>query len=237
MVKSLTRTERLLNLLQLFRRHRYPIAGKNLAKELNISLRTLYRDIAILNSQGAQIDGAAGLGYIMNPGFMLPPIMLQLEEIESLILGASWVEEKGDKRLAKAATNAIAKIIAVLPKDIKNDLETPSLLLAPQPLDISSEPVIDVTFVRDAIRRERKLTVTYIDLKNQSSQRTIWPLILGFFEKVQILVAWCELRQDFRHFRIDHLREIILQDERYQPRRSILLRKWRQLENIDQIEL
>ncbi len=163
--------------------------------------------------------------------------MLQLEEIEALILGASWVKEKGDERLAKAGTNAIAKIIAVLPKDIKNDLETPSILLAPQPLDLSSQPAIDVTLVRDATHRERKLTVTYIDLKNQHSQRTIWPLILGFFEKIQVLVAWCELRQDFRHFRIDHIRKIILHEERYQPRRSILLKKWRQLENIDRFEL
>src|SRR6516225_364885 len=105
----MSRAERLLDLIQILRRHRRPVAGKLLAEELGISLRTLYRDIASLQAQGAGIEGEAGIGYVLKPGFMLPPLMFSEEEIEALVLGSRWVAERGDQRLAAAAKNALAR--------------------------------------------------------------------------------------------------------------------------------
>jgi len=105
-----SRAQRLLDLIQLLRRHRFPISGAALAQELGVSLRTLYRDIETLNAQGARIDGEAGIGYVLRPGFMLPPLMFSEEEIEALVLGSRWVAERADAPLSKAARNALAKI-------------------------------------------------------------------------------------------------------------------------------
>src|SRR6187402_2031692 len=115
---------RLLELLQVLRRYRQPVAGQTLADELGVSLRTLYRDIASLQAQGAAIDGEAGLGYVLRPGFMLPPLMFSHE-----VLGSRWVAERTDSRLAEAARNALAKVAAVLPSDLRQALDTSSLFV------------------------------------------------------------------------------------------------------------
>src|SRR5712692_11064342 len=119
----MSRARRLLDLIQLFRRHRFPVAGAALAEELGISLRTLYRDIETLKAQGARIDGEPGVGYVLRPGFMLPPLMFSEDEIEALVLGSRWVAERTDEPLGEAARNALAKIAAVLPDDLKDSLD------------------------------------------------------------------------------------------------------------------
>src|SRR6188768_1153433 len=106
----MSRTERLFDLIQILRRHRYPVSGITLAQELGISLRTLYRDISSLQAQGAEIKGEPGMGYILQPGFMLPPLMFSEEEIEALVLGSRWVHQRADRALADAAANVLAKI-------------------------------------------------------------------------------------------------------------------------------
>src|SRR5258708_19350930 len=126
-----SRAQRLLNLIQLLRRHRFPISGAVLAQELGVSLRTLYRDIETLNAQGARIDGEAGIGYVLRPGFMLPPLMFSEEEIEALGLGSRWVAERADAPLSKAARNALAKIVAVLPDDMRDRAAPTGLLAGP----------------------------------------------------------------------------------------------------------
>src|SRR5437660_11613561 len=115
----MSRAERLLELIQRLRSHRYPVSGASLAADLGISLRTLYRDIASLQAQGARIDGEPGVGYVLRPGFMLPPLMFSQEEIEALVLGSRWVAERTDAALKHAANNALAKIAAVLPSDLR----------------------------------------------------------------------------------------------------------------------
>src|SRR5436853_1211164 len=126
----MSRAERLLDLIQVLRRYRQPVSGQTLADELGVSIRTLYRDIATLQGQGAAMDGEPGLGYILRPGFMLPPLMFSEEEIEALVLGSRWVAERGDSRLGAAARNALAKIAAVLPPDLRESLDATSLLVA-----------------------------------------------------------------------------------------------------------
>jgi predicted DNA-binding transcriptional regulator YafY len=226
----LSRAERLLDLIQLLRRHRRPVSGAALAAELHISLRTLYRDMAALAAQGATIDGEAGVGYMLRPGFLLPPLMFAEEEIEALVLGSRWVAERADAPLAKAARNALAKIGAVLPDDLKDQLDAPGLLVAPLAKPAAGDAAL--TAIREAIRRERKLRIAYLDGVGGRTQRTIWPFALGFFERVRIIAAWCELRQGYRHFRTDRIVKISVAETRYPRRRVALLKEWRAIEKI-----
>ena len=118
----MSRSQRLLDLIQLLRRHRHPVSGADIARELDISLRSLYRDVATLQAQGAPIEGAPGLGYVLRDGFTLPPLMFSVDEIEALMLGTRWVMDRGDTRLAAAARDALAKVAAVLPAPLRHAL-------------------------------------------------------------------------------------------------------------------
>jgi predicted DNA-binding transcriptional regulator YafY len=203
----MSRSQRLLELIQILRRHRRPVSGQVLAAEIGVSLRTLYRDIATLQAQGASIEGEAGIGYILKPGFMLPPLMFSEDEIEALVLGSRWVAKRADPRLALAASNALAKIAAVLPADLREDLDSSTLLVGSSSTET---PGVDLALVRAAIRAERKLSFAYTDAQGTASQRTVWPFALGFFEKVRMLVAWCETRQDFHHFRTERIADLVV---------------------------
>jgi predicted DNA-binding transcriptional regulator YafY len=201
-----------------------------LATELEVSVRSIYRDIATLIAQGAPIEGAAGLGYVLRPGFLLPPLMFGDDEIDALVLGLRWVAQSGDDPLGMAAADALAKIAAVLPAALRDQAEDAGLLAGP------GEPVapalIDLADLRRTIRAERKLRISYVDGKGRRSERTIWPFALGFFDGLRIVAAWCELRQDFRHFRTDRIIGAAPTGERYPRRRRVLLAKWRTGESI-----
>lgn len=227
----MSRTERLFDLIQILRRHRYPVSGKQLAEKLDISLRTLYRDIATLQAQGASIEGEPGVGYLLRPGFMLPPLMFSEEEIEALVLGSRWVSRKADKKLSQAANNVLAKIGAVLPADLRLQLEDSGLLIGPAKKVIERDDAKEAQ-IRHAIRKEYKLKLTYIDVKNDKSERIIWPIALGFFEEIHVIVAWCELRSDFRHFRTDRINELESLNIKYPKQRKALVKKWREIHNI-----
>lgn len=227
----MSKTQRLFELIQILRRHRYPVSGKQLADELNVSLRTVYRDIVTLQGQGASIEGEPGLGYVLRPGFMLPPLMFSEEEIEALVLGSRWVARRTDTKLRLAATNVLAKISAVLPVDLHQQLEYSGLLIGPVKTSIEHDDEKEA-LIRLAIRKEYKLQMTYMDAKGDESSRIIWPLALGFFEEIHVIVAWCELRSDFRHFRTDRIIQLTQQITHYPKRRQILLKKWRSINNI-----
>lgn len=226
----MSRTQRLLDLMQILRRHRYPVAGHSLAEELGISMRTLYRDIATLQQQGADIVGEVGIGYVLRPGFMLPPLMFSQQEIEALVLGMRWVERRGDSQLAGAATNALAKIAAVLPAELRDELDANTLLIGPVPTTYVDDDIL-VT-IREAIRLERKVTVEYRDYAGKGSERILWPFAMGYFEQVQILMAWCELRGAIRHFRLDRIGRLTPLPQRYPAGRRALMKQWRESENI-----
>lgn len=226
----MSRSQRLLELMQVLRRHRRPVAGASLAEEVGVSLRTLYRDIETLKALGAHIDGEAGLGYVLRPGFMLPPLMFKEEEIEALVLGSRWVSERADGPLGDAARNALAKIAAVLPNDLKESLDASSLLIGP------GEPIAagdaELSSIREAIRAERKLHIAYADGRGSATKRTIWPFALAFFDRVRVVAAWCELRDGYRHFRTDRITALKPSATRYPRRRGALLKEWRTLEGI-----
>jgi len=227
----MSRAERLLDLLQCLRRYKYPVAGAVLAAELGVSLRTVYRDIASLQMQGALIEGEAGIGYVLRPGFTLPPLMFSEEEIEAIALGTRWVAERTDSSLGNAAQNALAKISAVLPADLLRKLEASTLIIGSSGRELFDEQ--DIFLIRNAIRSERKVSIIYRDEKGSESTRIIWPFALGFFERVQLVVAWCELRQGFRHFRADRLLEVTMLEQPYPRRRHILLKEWKQTDGVD----
>jgi len=226
----LSRAQRLLDLIQVLRRHRRAVTGAALADELNISLRTLYRDIDTLKAQGAHIDGEAGVGYVLRPGFMLPPLMFSEEEIEALVLGSRWVSERADGLLGKAARNVLAKIGAVLPDDLKDSIQASGLLIGP------GEPIAagdaELATIREAIRSERKVRIAYANEQGVATTRAIWPFALAFFDRVRVVIAWCELREGYRHFRTDRIATIDVTPGRYPRRRAALLKEWRTLRNI-----
>ncbi len=228
----MSRAERLLALIQILRRHRRPVSGAALAEELGISLRTLYRDIQTLIAQGAHIDGEAGVGYVLRPGFMLPPLMFSEDEIEALVLGSRWVAERGDGPLSKAAQNALAKIAAVLPEDLREEIDASGLLVGPgAPLAAGD---LELATIREAIRKEKKLRIAYVADKGEKTRRTVWPFALGFFDRYRVVAAWCELRQGYRHFRTDRIAALTLTEKRYPRRRQALLKEWRAVEGIPQ---
>ena len=224
----MARSERLLTLLQALRRYRRPVTGAALAEETGVSLRTLYRDIASLQAQGAMIEGEAGLGYVLKPGFLLPPMMFSQEEIEALVLGSRWVARAAEPRLAAAGADAMAKIAAVLPDDMREEIDSATLLVGARRRDV--EDKADLSAIRKAIRAERILEINYSDESGALSIRRVWPFALGYFEQIRIMAAWCELRQDFRHFRTDRIREMAVQEGRYPQRRAALMKAWREID-------
>jgi predicted DNA-binding transcriptional regulator YafY len=189
----MSRAERLLELMQALRRRRRPVAGAALAEELGVSLRTLYRDIASLQAQGAAIEGEAGFGYVLKPGFTLPPLMFSLEEVEALALGARWVEGRADSGLAKAARDALAKIGAVLPPERAEALDWPTLLAGGRHAGEAESAALPLA--RKALVQERKLAFAYSDKEGRDSSRRVWPVAVGFFDEVMMLAAWCETRR------------------------------------------
>ena len=225
----MSRAERLLNLIQILRRHRRPVSGHVLADELGVSLRTVYRDIAALQAQGARIDGEPGVGYLLRPGFLLPPMMFSEEEIEALVLGIRWVADRADARLGAAARDALARIGAVLPADLRDSLDASALLIGPGEAEAGE---VDLAIIRQAIRRELKLGITYRDAGNAETERTVWPFALAFFDRVRVIVAWCELRGSIRHFRTDRIVALTPTEARYPRRRQVLLKEWREAEGI-----
>lgn len=229
----MSRAQRLLDLVQVLRRHRRPVSGRRLAADLGVSIRTLYRDIVTLQGQGAPIEGEPGLGYVLKPGFMLPPLMFSEEEIEALVLGSRWVADRADPALALAARDAMAKIVAVLPTDLIRRVEDVALILGPGRMAVDA-PQLDLAMIRKAIRGERRAAIDYGDAKGRISERIVWPLALSFFDQVRVLVAWCEHRQDFRHFRTDRLMRFEALEDRYPQRRQVLLKAWREKEGIPQ---
>jgi predicted DNA-binding transcriptional regulator YafY len=182
-----------------------------------------------LIAQGAPIEGEAGLGYVMKPGFILPPLMFDADEVDALILGLRLVAGRGDPALEHGAAEALAKIIAVLPDEKQDAVLTSGLLAGPA----ASPTPFHLATIRQAMRAEEKLRLRYTDKQKASTERTVWPVALGFFEATEVLAAWCETRQGFRHFRLDRIATAEPLGQRYPKRRRILLAEWQRSQGID----
>lgn len=229
------RAARLFDLLQALRRHRRAVTAATLAEELGVSLRTVYRDIDTLRAIGAPVDGEAGVGFRLRAGFLLPPLMFGNDELDVLALGLGWVIRDGDPALAQAARDALAKVMAVVPEQGRGALEMPTLIAGPMP-EAGDDPAL-FALLREAIRTERRMTINYSDKRAQGTARTIWPLAVSFFHGARVLVAWCEMRGDFRHFRTDRIRLAAGAGlgERFPRSRRVLLAEWRASVDLDQM--
>ena len=219
----MSRSIRLLALLQLLRGRRTPITAAAMARELEVSERTVYRDIAALIAEGAPLAGEAGIGYVLKPGLFLPPLMLEDEEIEAVLLGLRYVDQRGDEPLRKAAAKAMAKIDAVLSPAARAARDASTIL--PGPAGRFPPDAVPLSVLRDAIRAQRKLRISYADGGGSPTERTVWPFALAFMDQARVLAAWCELRQDFRMFRTDRI-AAAEQGERYPERRAVLLKRF-----------
>ena len=222
-----TRAARLLTLLDDLRRRRKPVRGAQLAEQLGVSLRTLYRDIEALRGQGADILGDPGVGYQLRPGFLLPPMMFSAEELEAMVLGTRWVAAHADPELAGAAEQALARIASVLPEPLRLQVET-SGLFAPEWNPAQPEPWLPT--LRRAIREGHALRMGYADADGRTSERIIWPFAMAFLADKRLLAAWCELRAGFRHFRASRVLWLEDTGRRYPEQRHRLLRRWREHE-------
>jgi predicted DNA-binding transcriptional regulator YafY len=218
------KTERLFAVMDALRRHRRPITASALAEEQGVSVRTLYRDIQTLIGLGAPIEGEAGVGYMLRPGFFLPPLMFSAEELEALVLGARWVQGRPDEGLAGAAKNALAKIATASPDDLRDRLDTSGLWAAQQSWSADKEPLLGV--VREAMRSEKTLHIQYVDESGNATERPIWPITLAYYEEKQVVGAWCVMRQAFRNFRVDRVRRATPGPEPFGKRRVILMKEW-----------
>ena len=176
------------------------------------------------------IEGEPGVGYVMKAGFMLPPMMFRSEELDALVLGMRWVADRCDKTLSSGALSTLAKIAAILPTELRRELEESSLLVG-APLKRPAHKV-SPDLLRAAVREEHKLNITYVDASGIHSQRVVWPFALAYFDQARVLMCWCELRADFRNFRSDRISNVEQLEELYPKRRSTLLRERRRLNHV-----
>lgn len=220
-----SRAARLIRLLDILRGRRKPVVAAALADALGTSQRTVYRDIAELRAQGADIDGDAGVGYVLRDGHLLPSLQFSRDELEALLLGMRWVLGQSDVVLAEAARTALARIGANLSATVRTELDTAGLFVPAWGENRQPEPWLPV--LRQAIRDEHKLQLDYVDADGRPSTRTVWPFAMLFFDPLtRMFAAWCELRGDFRHFRADRVRALHDTGQRYPQRRHQLIRRW-----------
>ncbi len=223
---DMRKADRLFEIIEMMRTSDSAVTAADLSEELGVSERTIYRDIAGLQGQGVPIEGEAGIGYVLRPGFHMPPLMFTPEELEAIVLGARFAAQRGGSELEKAAERVLVKVKSVVPQQMQDRMER--IALYAPPLYDAGFGTADMSDIRDCIRNERKMRIGYMDLKERVTERTIWPIAIAFFAESTLLAAWCELRNDFRHFRIDRIREVKLLDEAFNGGGGRLLRSWEQ---------
>jgi predicted DNA-binding transcriptional regulator YafY len=218
------RAERLFQIIQILRRTSRPLTAAAIAEELETSKRSVYRDIAALIGQRIPIRGEAGIGYVLERGFDMPPLMLTEDELEAAVLGAQWVAGHGDAALAKAAKDLMAKIAAIVPPGLRPIVEDAA---ARTPPAWNMQPDgIDVALARTWIRSGRKIEIRYRNIEGTRSERVLWPVAIGYLDAARLLIGWCELREDFRSFRIDRIEGADFLDEHYPERPPVLRARW-----------
>jgi predicted DNA-binding transcriptional regulator YafY len=219
------RADRLFQIIQVLRGASRAVTAGMLAEELEVSRRSVYRDVADLIGQRVPIRGEPGLGYVLDRDFDMPPLMLTPDELEAAVLGAQWVAERGDRVLAGAARDLIAKIAAAVPERLRPFIAEPTI--GAPPSNSTTHDGLDIARARLWIRGGRKIRIRYRNAAAQESERTIWPVIIGYAETVRLLPAWCELRQAFRHFRTDRILAAEFLEERHGCRPGDLRVRWK----------
>lgn len=225
MIFPMGRSNRMFEVIQVLRGTRKALTAQDLAERLEVNKRTIYRDIFALQAMRIPIEGEAGIGYVMRRGFDLPPLMFDVDEIEAIVVGLALLRRTGDAGLQMAAASVGTKIAEVLPQDSGNSIDIRTLHVSTWG---ASVPGIDMKAVRRAIRDERKLRLGYLDAGNQPTQRVVRPIALVYYVEVAVLAAWCELRDDFRHFRVDRIASLKLLAECFAGHGNGLRSLWEQ---------
>lgn len=221
------KAERLFQLLTLLRGRRTVLTAKALAEVLEVSERTVYRDIQALLLSGVPIEGEAGVGYRLRPEFNLPPLMFDEEELEALILGVRLVQGCSDQHLGQSASRVLDKVKAVLPSQRYDQfIDGPEWFVVPGLHRKWTTQFSDQ--IRSAIKNRNVLAIEYKREDQQNSTREIWPLGLVYWGAVWTLVAWCELRGDYRMFRLDRIQSLELRSRNFETTGQINLQAYLQ---------
>jgi predicted DNA-binding transcriptional regulator YafY len=208
-------------------RNRAAVSAAQLARDLNVSVRTLYRDMQVLKDLGAPIDGEAGVGYVLRSGFFLPPLMFTREELEAIVLGTRWVGMQPDKALTEAAKNALGKIAAAAPSDLRAQIDDIGLWPVFFPSNVKPPKYLGI--VRESMAAEKTLRIRYGDAEGRTTEREVWPVQVLFHEDRQLFAGWCLLRKAFRYFRADRVLHAEIVPKPFGKPRSLLTREWEKL--------
>ncbi|MEL6551607.1 MAG: YafY family protein [Pseudomonadota bacterium] len=213
----MSRTARYFEIIQILRAADRPILAAELAEALEVSVRTIYRDIAYLQARNTPIHGETGIGYVMRRGYDLPAVRFNEDEAEAVYLGLSMIARTGDRGLWKSAKSAARKLHAVAP-GVRHLITTA--------WGATSSDVVDTSHVRHALRDERKLDIAYKDVNGRVTTRTVWPIALIYYADSEVCVGWCELRQAVRHFRIDRILSLTQLEDRFTGAAASILSEW-----------
>jgi len=208
------RADRLFQIIQRLSSER-AVTARYLAEELEVSERTIYRDMQDLSLSGVPIESETGIGYRLMKGFQLPPLMFNEQELAALVLGARMMQVWSDPTLAKAAQQAINKIENILPERLKPELARQEVIIPDFMAD--NHAVQHLSLLREAIKQQIKVSFNYTHEDGTSSSRTIHPLGIFYWGKVWTLTAWCELRNAFRHFRLDRMQQVTSLNQKFKP--------------------
>ena len=218
------RADRLFDVIQVLRTARKPVTAATLAAELEVTVRTVYRDVATLQARRVPIEGAPGLGYVLRKGFDLPPLMFTVDEIEAVTVGARMVQRLRDPELQAAARRVLDKVTVVLPESLRGHVADAPFYVSQG--EAATPRGVDMAEVRSAIRDRRKLRIAYVDEKRRRTRRTVWPLAMAYYVDVTLVGAWCELRKDLRNFRVERIAASRVLAERFQDHNGRLLAQW-----------
>jgi predicted DNA-binding transcriptional regulator YafY len=224
------RSDRLFDIIQRLRTATGPVTAAALAAELEVTPRTVYRDIATLQARRVPIDGAAGIGYVLRKSFDLPPLMFTAEEVEAIAVGARLVRRLRDAKLQEAADSVFSKVTVVLPEALRRQLTSTSFYVSPG--DTVEPRGVDLADVRAAIRDSRKLHISYADGAGRRTNRTIWPIAMAYYVDVTLVGAWCELRNGYRNFRVERIQSSTVLDEHFDQDNGRLFREWAGLPKV-----
>ena len=224
------RSDRLFDIIQRLRTAKGPVTAAALAAELEVTPRTIYRDIATLQARRVPIDGAAGLGYVLRKSFDLPPLMFTAEEVEAIAVGARLVRRLRDAKLQEAADSVFSKVTVVLPEALRRQLVSTPFFVSPG--DTVEPRGVDLADVRAAIRDSRKLHISYADEQGRRTNRTIWPIAMAYYVDVTLVGAWCELRNGYRNFRVERIQSSTVLDEFFDQDNGRLFREWSELPKV-----
>lgn len=219
------RADRLFQIIEILRAAKKPLTADHIADALETSRWTVYRDIHALIGQRVPIRGEAGIGYVLEKGFHLPPLMLTLDELEAIALGTQWVAAHGDAPLALAAREAHGKIAAVLPAGLRQPFEE-AAVGTPPARERPADAHVDVARLRTWSRQGLKVHLVYVDEQGKETERTVWPFLVGYVGHVRVLAAWCETREDFRTFRTDRMKRVDFLNAAYPSHRTDLRKRW-----------